>query len=488
MATERLTRPLLGLALGFAIATVVANAVPEDPLTRLPVIVRPPPGVFSLVVPSNIFNQPREKNEFRAFFVGASETAAFPYEPPAQGSYGYYLGAGYRAATGRGDIHIRSEGAAGLDSEQLCIQARKLLEYGDPSVIVLVIGANEFANRICRGKPLLPDDLLGRTTAMAGAPRVLFDRLDAALDLSSGGAAGNVAGFLDLMRDAMPGRPALAGLPIGNRDRRLLMQRLYDQIASLHRDCKAQGTQLCLALSMHGLDGAPPWCSEVRPGPKEADALCKRTFKDPSSVELAEIDVWLAQLPDRADLHHARARVLRRLGRAAEAVEEFNAALDLDLAPLHQTGEVRATLRQAATDLGLTLIDFNDGFKDQHGLTGPDGFLDYAHPDAVGHRKLARWLAREHQGKLLPKLPAGWEKAFDKGVSDWSKQTTPESAKLAPARMWLNVARFYLVFGNFREALPLLEAAAPVLQGTSHDKDLAIDLEFCRAALAKAGR
>jgi tetratricopeptide (TPR) repeat protein len=487
-------RALAELLAAFALGVAALHLVPDDTVARLP----------SLGVPAEVLGstaefrrdgktQPRRPGEERIVFVGASETFALPYEPPGLSGYAFYLGAGYARATGRSDVRIRGEGTPALDSVQVAAQAKRVLEEGDASCIVLVVGANEYLGRIVRGKPMLPDAPLERLAQFGGVARRLFDLGESMLSdsglrglLASAGATPGVGSFLELTRQAAPGRPALRGLPIGRRDRVLLLDRLRRQVRDVFAACQRRGARFAVALSLHGLDGSPPWCSELEPGPPELTALLTRVLQEPDPARLAVVERWIARFPERADLRHARAKLLRTAGRASEARGEFLAALDLDLAPVHQTGEVRDALRDEAAALGVPFLDLSEALLEADGIPGPRMFLDYAHADIAGHRRIAMFLALTQQGKLLPPLPAGWEERFVAGMDEWGKFLVPSSAERAQARMSLNVGRYYMVFGNFRDALPHLELAARDL-GSIGEKQPAKDLEFCRAKLQAAG-
>jgi hypothetical protein len=487
-------RALAKLGAAFVLLAVALHLLPDDPLARLPAIGQPAEvlGSFADLVRDGK-TRPRQPGEERIVFVGASETFALPYKPDGLCGYAFYLGAGYVRATGRRDILIRGEGTPALDSVQVAAQAKRVLEQGDATCIVLVVGANEFLNRIVLGKPLLPDSALERIGRAGGVARRLFEHGEEVLRrcglsglLESGSSVPGTGNFLALTRRASPGRPALRGLPIGSRDSRLLLERLRAQVRGLHAACELRGARFAVALSLHGLDGAPPWCSEVEPGPRQLTELLTSVLREPDPARLAEIEGWIARLPERADLRHARAKLLRALGRAAEARAEFLAALDLDLGPLHQTSQVREALRAETAALGVPLLDLSEALLAEDGITGPRWFLDYAHADVEGHRRIALWLARTQQGKLLPPLPDDWQGRFTGGMDEWGKFLIPRSAELAPARMSLNLGRYYMVFGNFRDALPHLEIAARDL-GQAGEAQPGQDLEFCRTKLAEAG-
>jgi tetratricopeptide (TPR) repeat protein len=341
---------------------------------------------------------------------------------------------------------------------------------------------------------MLAESLLGRVgEVLAGGAR-LFDLGEKLLRarglgrlLGSPDSIPGVRDFEALTRRAEPGRPSLRGLPVGPRDRALLLRALAARLDELAAACQARGCRFVIALSLHGMDGASPWCSELEPGPNELEDYLATVLRQPVVSKLPKIEQLLAERPERADLHYARAKLLRLGGREAEAREEFLRALDLDLAPLHQTSQVRQVLREAAERSGVPFLDLNAALADASGVTGPDYFLDYAHADLAGHRKLALYLAGTLQGNLLPALPAGFEAAFESGMTRLQQLVVKESIELARGRMSSNLGRYYLAFGNFRDALPHLELATRELarEGKSNAGEV---LEFCREKLAQVRR
>ena len=165
----------LMLLAGFVSANAVARLVEDAPLTKLTQVGVVPPIPGSLVWPSNVALVPRKQGEERIWFIGASETVAMPYEPQGRVSYGNLLGVGLQAGLGRPDLHVRADGGIALDSPQLAAFARKLLEYGDPSAIVLVVGGNEFLNRLPLTAALRPDGAVQVALDFAASTRRIFE-------------------------------------------------------------------------------------------------------------------------------------------------------------------------------------------------------------------------------------------------------------------------------------------------------------------------
>lgn len=487
----------LMLLAGFVSANAVARLVEDAPLTKLTQLGVVPPIPGSLVWPSNVALVPRKQGEERIWFIGASETVAMPYEPQGRVSYGNLLGVGLQAGLGRPDLHVRADGGIALDSPQLADFARKLLEYGDPSAIVLVVGGNEFLNRLPLTAALRPDGAVQVALDFAASTRRIFEAAAhwiEARDFYPRAAfeapATNVAGFDRLVREAAPERPALRGLPIGDADRELMLGRLEATVRALAADCERRGVRFLLALAPHGYGVQAPWCPVQRPAPLELPFDLRAALHDDVTavpgLTLAALDRAIARWPERADLRHVRGRFLRATERPGPARVAFDNALDLDLAPLHRTRGVIARLDALARDLGHDLLRLGQAFEGASQDEVRRSFLDYAHPTIEGHRRIARWLAKERLAALLPttagtvKAAQGTavidERAFDEAVSTITAAVTERSRERAAGVLQRTVASYYMCFGNFREAAVALAEARRVFEawaarGDATDED-----------------
>ena len=503
----------MSLACGLFVALLASSFLPRDPFASLPAIGVIPPVPGSLGWPTPIALIPRKKGEERVVFLGASETVALPYEPPGHCGYGYFLGAALGAATGRKDLLVRADGGVALDSAQLLVQARKILDYGDPSALVFVVGGNEFLNRMIATRAMLPDAWLDRLGDFCASPRGLFERAETWLRarpelgaLFARSPSGDVAGFSSFVRKARPGHPALRGLPIGARDRALVLERLENCVRDLAHACQAKRVRLLLALAPHGIEVQAPWCSALQPAPAGLDDFVAAQLAAPDPARMPELEAWIEREPGRADLRHVRGMLLRKLGRSKEARMAFENALELDLAPLHRRRSVRLRLLALAKELHLPFLQLEDALRAEDGLPGPEFFLDYAHPTLAGHQRIARWLAKTQLPSLLPGLVlpraakplAAWWQRFDAGLATYAKTVSPRSRKRARAVMLRTVGTYYLVLGNFRDALPVLTQAQLIFRAL-HEAGQAgrqggdaqqtrDDLDFCRRSLAEVRR
>lgn len=496
---------LIGIAIGFVMTVGASRLVEHDPLADLGQLGVVPPVPGSLAWPTGIALVKRKPGEQRVVFLGASETVAMPYEPAGRFGYGYMLGAGLQRATGRTDLLVRADGGIALDSPQLLEQARKILKYGDPSAIVFVVGGNEFLNRMPLTQPMLGDGVIARVGDLGASAQRLWRLVDTwmrdqallASWFASPAVAGTEGGFDLLVRNARPGRPALRGLPIGENDRALLLDRLEATIETLVRECEEKGVRVLLALAPHGYDVQPPWCSAQHPSEAGLDELLAKLLHGSlEDVDTSKRDALRAFMERsdgaRADTHHAMARILRRSGESLDVRRAYETALDLDLVPLHRTSAVRARLEAIADAASIPLIVLEDALFADDGIPDPRFFLDYAHPTLEGHRRIARWLAETHLRVLLPDVSSGdatWWENFDAGVSDFAAGVSERSVQRARGVMQRTVGSYYLCFGNFRDALPALEEAVEVFgdEDSSDARRARADLEFCRAELARAG-
>ena len=307
------------------------------------------------------------------------------------------------------------------------------------------------------GKAVLPETVPAKVVEASTRSRLWIESFSQDVfggkSLASGGG-----GFAQLLRKTTPGHPAVGGLPIGAADRHLILERMKQGVRRLHGLCKQAGTRLVLVYSVQDLATFPPWCSDVDGTDPAIDALFVEAWNRPRAELLPRLDRMLRRYPDRADLHHARGRVLQAQGRHDEARTEFHRALDLDLAPLHHTTEVETAIADVCREEDLPLLDLNDALADEHGITGGPRFLDAAHVDLEGHQELALYLARELQGKGLPVLPEGYAKEFRAAMRQHlDKKVTEETRKTGRGRIAFNDAKYFLFFGNFRDSVPYFE-------------------------------
>lgn len=447
-------KTLLGLALGFGLGLSLLSFWRKDPTSRMPEL-----GAISQVMAGlQGLPQQRAPGETRVFVFGASMSFGLPYQPEGMASWARVLEQGLREVLPGKTITVRPIAQPAVDATQLSKVVSFLLGW-NPTHVLFVLGQNEFLNRVAYGEELLPSRIPARVgMLLSDGGRGFFEDLLGRDFLKAKGAGGQAGGFFRSLRKARPGRPAIGGLPVSAADQALLVARSRRALDRCLKACQAGGLPLVVCLAPQALDGFPPWLSRIGPPPPEAPyGPAKASF--------------------------ATGRRARRAGKAKEALAAFWRALDLDLAPLHQTSALRRMVREWCTTKAVPFLDLSVPLQGRDGIAGPSLFLDYAHVDLEGHRRIARYVAAKLQGRWWPKLPEDWPDRFRERAMAWHRDMiTDVSRRTARAHLAKNVGRWMLVFGNFEDALPFLEVA---VRGLPEHKDLQADLDFCRRALEK---
>ncbi|MFQ5504747.1 MAG: hypothetical protein ACE5F1_08135, partial [Planctomycetota bacterium] len=155
--------------------------------------------------------------------------------------------------------------------------------------------------------------------------------------------------------------------------------------------------------------------------------------------------------------------------------------------PMHMTRALAAALRAEAEAAARPCLDMNAPLADSTGLPDPRYFLDHAHLTVEGHARTAVYLAERLSALgLVPALPHGWREAFEKALRAHNARFDERAERAAASEMRMSSGTFFLLFGNFREALPELTGAfeSGATGVIEQDADLALKLMFCAYALA----
>ncbi len=465
---------VLGFGAGLALGSLAQPGI-EDRLPRVG-------DASKVVLGLSGLPKARPPGERRVFVLGASLTFGLPYEPVGIASFATLCERGLRAVFEGARIRVRAMAHPAVDATELASQVPLLLEWR-PTTLILILGANEFLRRAVSGRALEPEAPLERAARFLAGNRGTFEVMARRID-RGGGEGGLRGGFRARIRSAGPGRPGLPGLPVGPRDRRLLVERCRRALRGLAAACEAAGTDLVLALSVQGFEGCPPWLSDLEAGPAALDRFVASQLKTSSVAALPRALALASAHPERADLRFVLALLQRKAGAAEEARASWGRALDLDLVPLHRTGDLVRALEEEAGALSVPLLRLDEALAGADGLPESERFLDYAHVDLEGQARIARYLAEALAGRAWPVLPPGWREGFDRAVRDWLEaRIDPKSRRLARARLAKNNGGWLMLFGNFRDALPFLEEAFSVLK----EPEIGEDLAFCRRRLREAG-
>jgi len=452
-------RTVFSALAGFLLALVFLNLLLPDPSAEMPAIAAPGPSMPAF----RGLEARRGPGEIRIFVVGASLTSGYPYQPQGAASYAALLEQGLSALFPGRKILCRPAAVPALDSPRLAELVRRALRF-DPSLICVALGSNEYANRIFFGRSLVPADPRGKAEDRISRARLLFKALRRLLPggkvKASRAVQEKIAGRIFRSR---PGKPGLSGLPVERPDRMLLLDRMARSMREMSAACAARGVPLVFLAAAHDLAGSWPWSDLGKGGKAEADRLISLYRKGRRKGLLGAVLRARRDHPGRADLAFLEGLLLEEEGRALRARKAFLEARDADGVPMHLTGPVLERIASTAAALGRPFLDLNAPLGEGRpgNLPDPALFLDYGHLDLEGHLRLALFLARRLSPLgLLPPLPPGWEGIFRSAVdSHISRTIGKESLRKAKANLCWADGNFFMLFGNFRDALPLLEEA-----------------------------
>ena len=173
-----------------------------------------------------------------------------------------------------------------------------------------------------------------------------------------------------------------------------------------------------------------------------------------------------------------------------DARAAFVEAVDRDFAPMHLTSSLVARMQESAEEVDRPLIDLGVAVRDPRtGLPDPARFLDHTHLTVEGHALVATHLAeRWFEAGLLPSPPEDWATRFAEALDAHRRQDAFDEGSRRRSRRVIAVANatFYIVFGNFTDALPIWRRAFEL--GTTGDfvtdANLTFFVLFCVDALA----
>ncbi|HHI80719.1 MAG TPA: hypothetical protein ENK02_12165 [Planctomycetes bacterium] len=480
-------RPVLGIVLGFLAGLFFFRAAFPDPTLELPSVAVPPDPLPAL----QGLRKKKASGELRIFVAGASMTAGYPYQPLGSASYATQLEKGLRACFPGRPIHVRPSAKPALDSPQLLRMVRKLLDY-DPSLLVVTLGSNEYANRLFSGHRLVPRGILPRVVDRFSLGRRFWYAFSQYLQGPGGTGESEDAlnALIKKVLEAAPGKPALSGLPFDPEERSFLLRRLRRSMREISKLCRAREVPLVFCVAVYGLDGSWPWglSKGVDPlGRARIDKLV-HSFRagERSAAFRDQVHKALDRFPNAAVLHYLQGQLAKEAGDLKTARASLERARDLDTVPMHLTGPILRSILGEARAEGRPVLVLDDAFAaaDQDGLPGPAHYLDYGHLDAEGHGLLAKFLMKELAARsLLPPPPRDWMRLFDTATKAWLDQVLdPAKRARAPTNMAWADGNFALLFGNFREGFYYLKRA---FAGNPDNPEFALRLLFCAGALGK---
>lgn len=223
-----------------------------------------------------------------------------------------------------------------------------------------------------------------------------------------------------LVRRGMLGRSPEIDQQVRNNYRENLRE-----IARLIRDSGASGVLCTVPVNLSGwmpIDVPPDIPDPVRSKAwlallREADILLEQQAYGAAAAKYEQV---LVGAPSYARAHFMLGMCYQNLGRGVEALREFDSACDLDPRPVRANSAFQQIVKDVASAAGVPLLDLKQAFLDKSGpkLSGLDLFLDYVHPNDVGHRFAASMALRKILPVVDPAVPlAGIESLVQQ--DDW---------------------------------------------------------------------
>lgn len=139
------------------------------------------------------------------------------------------------------------------------------------------------------------------------------------------------------------------------------------------------------------------------------------------AAAVVKFEELLTLTPDYAWGHYQLGECYQNLGKEREASREFERACDLDPRPVRANSAFQEIIREVAVEEGMTLVDLKQAFFQKSGrnLVGLDLFLDYVHPNDIGHRFAAAVVLKDVLPIIGPDLSLpGLERSIQ--LDDWA--------------------------------------------------------------------
>ncbi|MEY2881261.1 MAG: hypothetical protein RLZZ15_3641 [Verrucomicrobiota bacterium] len=357
----------------------------------------------------------------RAFFFGGSTVFGHPYLGDT--AFPKWLELELAARDPARAWQAINCGGISYASYRIAPMVREVLRH-QPDLIVVATGHNEFLedrtyhvekNRSALGAWLRRRAAALHTLALA---RRIFSRENATP--SSADPAGDAAltPHVNTRLDYESGYASYRRDEGWERDVAAQYEESLHQIVA---DCWAAGVPLLLVRLGSNLRDCPPYKSEHRAGlPPTAETDWQAAFDVATATEKTDPARALRLYQEAAaiDGEHALlnfriARLLDRLGRAAEARAFFERARDTDICPLRITAPLERALLSVARETATPLVDAAAviAARCPDGLAGNDWYVDHVHPTIGGHQLIARTIAAELHARDWVAGAADWPEA-----------------------------------------------------------------------------
>src|SRR5581483_6845391 len=425
------------LELVLALAGVRPVLVPEDPFVGFagnsPLFVeeRRPDGSVLLKISQNkwrwfnrdqAFPKEKGKNSYRIFCLGGSTTYGHPYGDRL--SFCGWLRAFLKAADPTRDWEVINAGGVSYASYRVAHLMEELNRYR-PDLFIVYSGQNEFLEQRSYGRLMdLPEPAL-RTTAALSRTRT-WAAMKRAVEtvrpdpLARAKERYQLSGEVDEILNHTLGPTSY------HRDETLKRQIIRHYRLNLIRMiemARAAGAEILFVQPAVNLKDFSPFKSEHKEGLDEASLGRWQTLvqngaaleKEGKAAEALEAYRKALEIDDRyAELHYRIGQVLFALGKQDDAEKAFQRAVDEDIAPLRILSPMQQAVEEVAASQHVTLIDFPKLLKEvsikQYGHTvlGKEFFVDHVHTGMEAYRLLGLELLDQMIRKGIVKPAPSW--------------------------------------------------------------------------------
>ena len=426
------------------------------------------------------FAQKKSDGTFRIFCVGGSTTYGRPYQDAT--SFCGWLREILPAADNARSWEVINAGGISYASYRVAMVMEELTNY-EPDLFIVYCGHNEFLeDRTYASIIDTPSSIRGigslasRTRVYTAVRNLLRPRQHA----SSSGHADRELLPSEVKTLLDDGVGPQAFTRDDGHQRQILSHYRYnlDRMVEIAR---GNGARIIMVQPASKLRSCAPFKSEHGTEFSSAqESRWKQLWKDGTTAEEGERwDDALAYLDEAskmdsryARLHFARARVLDRLDRHAEAKQAYVRARDEDICPLRALSPMQEIVSEVAAENDVPLIDFVKIMEERspNGIPGEELFLDHVHPTIEGHRILALALLDELATRMIVRLDDTWNDDRLDEVVNRVESSIDEQAHGAALR---NLAKVLNWAGKKEEANRLALRAAEMVTGDANTYYLA---------------
>jgi tetratricopeptide (TPR) repeat protein len=364
-----------------------------------------PAAAPAISIDTAYFRASKEPGSFRAFVIGGSTAAGFPYGKWASLA-GILEQRLQREHPGR-TIEVIPVAMSAINTWSLADFTAEILAQS-PDAVLVYAGHNEYLG------------VLGVGSAFGGgSPRVTGLVMQArrlrivALALRLSGTLAERAPSGEHEPATLMARVAAERrIPFGSGLYQAGVAQFSANLDRLLGDYQGHGVPVFIATLVSNDRDQPPFMPVPPPGTADRDwrerftaALSLLTAGDRDGAA-REAERMLAEAPNSGEGHFLHARALLAERDPAQARTAFEAARDRDALRFRAPGEFNEVIRQAATRHGATLVDVQAAFAaaTPDGIIGDTLMLEHLHPNAGGYLLLAQSF---HAALVAAEIPAG---------------------------------------------------------------------------------